>query len=157
MAVAPTSSTSTAAATATATPAPVPGGFVYILLCADGSFYVGVTNDLKRRVHQHAKTKAGAQYARSRRPIRLAAALPLPTYRQAMGVEKKIKALSTKKKVAAALLWRTSYASTFQLVPEEYRLLSTAPLEARSNGQGPRYAVLAEAEACSSGREEEGG
>jgi putative endonuclease len=147
MAAAPESSTSTSTAAGTAAPAPGPGGFVYILLCADGSFYVGVTNDLKRRVHQHAKTKAGARHARSRRPIRLAAALPLPTYRQAMGVEKKIKALSTKKKVEAALLWRTSYVSTFQLVPEEHRLLSTVPLEARSNGQGPRYAVAAEAEA----------
>ena len=106
---------------------------------------MGVTNNLQRRVHQHANTKAGARYVRSRRPIRLAAAVPMPTYRQAMGLEKKVKSLSTKKKVAMALLWRERYADTLRLVPDEHRLQSTLPLEARAGGQGPASALDAAA------------
>lgn len=30
-------------------------GFLYILLCAEGSFYTGSTNDLERRLEEHQK------------------------------------------------------------------------------------------------------
>lgn len=49
--------------------------FVYILRCADGSLYTGVTTDIKRRVKEHngegAKGK-GAKYTKPRRPVTLA-------------------------------------------------------------------------------------
>lgn len=38
-------------------------GFVYILLCADGSFYTGSTNDLERRMAEHQNGE-GANPAR---------------------------------------------------------------------------------------------
>ncbi len=44
--------------------------FVYILECADGTFYTGWTTDLKRRVAQH-NTGRGADYTRSHRPVKL--------------------------------------------------------------------------------------
>ncbi len=44
--------------------------FVYILECADGTFYTGWTTDLKRRVAQH-NTGRGASYTRSHRPVKL--------------------------------------------------------------------------------------
>ena len=44
--------------------------FVYILECADGSFYTGWTTDLERRVAQH-NTGRGAGYTRSHRPVKL--------------------------------------------------------------------------------------
>src|SRR3954453_971880 len=44
--------------------------WVYLLECADGSFYVGSTIDLERRVWQHQNGE-GAAYTRRRRPIRL--------------------------------------------------------------------------------------
>ena len=41
---------------------------VYILRCADGSLYTGITNDLERRVAVHNSGK-GAKYTRSRLPV----------------------------------------------------------------------------------------
>lgn len=43
--------------------------FVYILHCADGTLYVGITNDLAKRLHQHNHAKQGARYTKSRRPV----------------------------------------------------------------------------------------
>jgi len=43
---------------------------VYILLCSDGSFYTGITNDIQRRLATHRSGK-GSKYVRSRLPIRL--------------------------------------------------------------------------------------
>jgi putative endonuclease len=45
--------------------------FVYILRCADGSLYTGITNDLPRRFKQH-NDGTGARYTRTRRPVTLA-------------------------------------------------------------------------------------
>lgn len=42
---------------------------VYILECSDKSLYVGSTNDLERRLHQHNHAKAGAHYTKIRRPV----------------------------------------------------------------------------------------
>jgi putative endonuclease len=44
---------------------------VYILRCADDSFYVGSTWDLERRVAEH-NLGLGAAYTRRRRPVTLA-------------------------------------------------------------------------------------
>ena len=45
---------------------------VYILECADGSLYTGITRDLEKRLHQHNGTRVGGpKYTRSRRPVRL--------------------------------------------------------------------------------------
>ena len=44
---------------------------MYILACADGSFYVGSTWDLERRLAQHNSADQGAAYTRRRRPVRL--------------------------------------------------------------------------------------
>ncbi len=41
---------------------------LYILRCADGSLYTGITNDLERRVQEH-NMGSGAKYTRSRRPV----------------------------------------------------------------------------------------
>lgn len=47
--------------------------YVYLLQCSDGSFYTGVTTDLKRRVRQHnGEIVGGANYTRARRPVALA-------------------------------------------------------------------------------------
>jgi len=55
--------------------------FVYILRCADNSYYTGMTTNLARRVAEHngvgadsggnGKLKPGARYTRSRRPVEL--------------------------------------------------------------------------------------
>jgi putative endonuclease len=43
---------------------------VYILRCADGSLYTGVTRDVARRVEEHnSSRRLAARYTRSRRPV----------------------------------------------------------------------------------------
>ena len=44
--------------------------YVYILRCADGSFYTGVTNDPAARLDAHRKGK-GAKYTRGRGPLEM--------------------------------------------------------------------------------------
>ena len=44
---------------------------MYILECADHSFYVGNTWDLEKRLAQHNSGIGGAAYTRRRRPVRL--------------------------------------------------------------------------------------
>jgi putative endonuclease len=43
---------------------------VYILRCADGTLYTGVTNDLARRLRRHGEGRA-SRYTRSRLPVEL--------------------------------------------------------------------------------------
>jgi len=43
--------------------------YTYILKCADGTLYVGSTNDLEKRLHQHNNLKQGAHYTKIRRPV----------------------------------------------------------------------------------------
>ncbi len=45
--------------------------YVYMLRCSDGSLYTGITNDVARRVAEHANGKRGARYTRGRRPVTL--------------------------------------------------------------------------------------
>ena len=42
--------------------------WVYILRCADGTFYTGCTNDVERRCAVHNSGK-GAKYTKGRRPV----------------------------------------------------------------------------------------
>ncbi|HKL63020.1 MAG TPA: GIY-YIG nuclease family protein [Woeseiaceae bacterium] len=50
---------------------PAAGGWhVYLLRCADGSLYTGITTDLARRVAEHNEGR-GARYTRGRLPAQL--------------------------------------------------------------------------------------
>jgi len=45
---------------------------VYILRCADGSLYTGITTNLVRRIQEHNSQKRSAtRYTRSRQPVSL--------------------------------------------------------------------------------------
>jgi putative endonuclease len=44
---------------------------MYVVKCADGSFYAGITTDITRRLHEHNSTNRGAKYTRPRRPVKL--------------------------------------------------------------------------------------
>ena len=49
------------------------GWYVYLLRCADGTFYTGITTDVTRRLAEHnTSDRLGARYTRSRRPLELA-------------------------------------------------------------------------------------
>ena len=46
--------------------------YVYMLACADGTLYTGITTDPARRVAEHnGNGTLGARYTRSRRPVEL--------------------------------------------------------------------------------------
>jgi len=61
--------------------------WAYVLRCADDSFYVGVTTDLARRLHEHNHTARGARYTRARRPLALIAARPAGDRSEALQAE----------------------------------------------------------------------
>lgn len=44
--------------------------YIYILLCHDGTLYIGYTDDLVGRLKTHNRGK-GAKYTRSRLPVKL--------------------------------------------------------------------------------------
>ena len=71
--------------------------FVYILLCKDGSFYTGYTQDLDERVRQHENGK-GAKYTKSHRPQKLAYVEIFGSRSSAMKRERVIKKLTHKQK-----------------------------------------------------------
>ena len=73
--------------------------YVYILICADGSLYVGQTRNLQERLASH-NAGTGAQHTRERRPVRLAYAEAYETAQQATRRERQIKGWSRAKKLA---------------------------------------------------------
>ncbi|MGE3491574.1 MAG: GIY-YIG nuclease family protein [Vicinamibacterales bacterium] len=56
--------------------------FVYILRCADSSYYVGRTNDLSTRLNEH-QAGVGADYTAVRRPVEMVYAEEYSTIRGA--------------------------------------------------------------------------
>lgn len=74
---------------------------VYLLECAGGSLYCGVTNDLERRLKEHnGILPGGARYTRARGPALLRACLPCRDRRAAARLEARVKALPRNKKMA---------------------------------------------------------
>ncbi len=71
--------------------------FVYILRCADGSLYTGITNDLIRRCEQHNAGTA-SRYTRSRLPVVLVYQEAQGSRSVALKRELEIKALSRQEK-----------------------------------------------------------
>lgn len=43
--------------------------YVYILECSDGTYYIGWTTNLEKRLNRHNHSKAGAHYTKTRRPV----------------------------------------------------------------------------------------
>ncbi len=45
--------------------------YVYIVKCADGKLYTGITTDVKRRIKEHnsSQKNKGAKFTRSRQPV----------------------------------------------------------------------------------------
>lgn len=74
--------------------------FVYVLECADGTLYTGITTDLERRVHEHNHTRSAARYTRARRPVELVAHWRFPSQSEAASVEWHFKQLKRDDKLA---------------------------------------------------------
>lgn len=80
----------------------MPTFHTYMLRCADGSYYVGHTDDLQRRLAEHHHAAYPDCYTATRRPLELAYAIELATRDEAKALERKLKGWSNPKKRALA-------------------------------------------------------
>lgn len=71
---------------------------IYLLKCKDESYYIGITNNLSKRLIAHNKGKA-SKYTRGRLPVILLHSFEVETKSQALIFEYKIKQLSKKNKL----------------------------------------------------------
>ena len=76
---------------------------VYMLRCADGSLYTGITTDLTRRVKKHEEGK-GARYTNGRGPFQLVYQEFHENRAEASKREIAIKSLSRAKKLELILV-----------------------------------------------------
>jgi len=73
---------------------------VYILSCADDTYYTGITNNVNRRLIEHNESKNITSYTFSRRPVDLVFEAKYTNVEVAIAFEKKIKKWSKAKKEA---------------------------------------------------------
>ncbi len=74
--------------------------WVYIVRCADGSYYTGHTDNLESRIAAHATGAIPGCYTLNRRPIELMFSQEFPARDDALAAEQQIKGWSRKKKEA---------------------------------------------------------
>jgi len=74
--------------------------WTYILKCSDGSFYVGMTNNLDQRVLQHNSGTNPDCYTFNKRPVELVYHEMFQNPNDAIAFEKKLKGWSPAKKIA---------------------------------------------------------
>jgi putative endonuclease len=87
---------------------PGEGASVYILRCADGSYYIGLTrNEVETRVSEH-NLGINAEYTSTRRPVTLVWSEHFERLTDAIAMERQLKGWSRAKKEA---LIRGDYAS----------------------------------------------
>ncbi len=78
--------------------------YLYMLRCADGSLYTGITTDVEKRFQVHSSGK-GAKYTRGRGPLTLVYKETCGTHSDALKRELAVKALLPEQKRAMAALW----------------------------------------------------
>ena len=74
--------------------------YVYILQCADDTYYTGVTSNLDERISQHQNGAYRDSYTFNRRPVKLLFYTEFTDYNTAFRFEKQIKKWSKAKKIA---------------------------------------------------------
>ncbi len=71
--------------------------YVYIVKCADKTYYTGYTPDIEKRILLHNSGK-GAKYTRDRRPVKLIWSKEYKYFKLAFLEEKRIKTLTREQK-----------------------------------------------------------
>ena len=74
--------------------------YVYILLCSDGSYYTGVTNDINVRFRQHQEGIDPKSFTYKRRPLKLVYQQSFREINHAIAFEKQVKGWRREKKEA---------------------------------------------------------
>jgi len=64
--------------------------YLYILECADGTYYTGISNDVEKRIKKH-NCRQGAKYTRGRVPVNLKYCEKHNSYKAAINREVEIK------------------------------------------------------------------
>jgi len=77
----------------------MPKAWVYILRCADDSYYTGHTTSLEKRLAEH-QSGEGSEWTRHRLPVELVFAQEMPDEDQAFLIERQVKRWSRAKKEA---------------------------------------------------------
>jgi putative endonuclease len=103
--------------------------YVYILECADKSFYTGVTNNAEKRLVEHNTGIDRNSYTYIRRPVKLVFCETFADALQAIHFEKQIKGWSRKKKEALI-------AGKLHLLPELSKSKTNATSPNPSTGSG---------------------
>lgn len=73
--------------------------WIYILRCADSSYYTGHTDNLEQRIGEHQNSLCGG-YTATRLPVELVFSQECATREEALAAEQQIKGWSRKKKEA---------------------------------------------------------
>lgn len=90
--------------------------WMYILECADGSYYVGSTADLERRLWEHNEG-LGAKYTAHRRPVKLVYSAEFATITEAYAAEKQVQGWGRAKRQA---LVQGDYAALHELARKDF-------------------------------------
>lgn len=74
--------------------------FVYILQCADSTYYIGITDTVEERLSEHQEGLIPKSYTHRRRPVRLVWSEGFELRTDAFELERKLKGWSHAKKEA---------------------------------------------------------
>jgi putative endonuclease len=100
--------------------------WMYILECSDGSYYVGSTGDIERRLWQHNQGEGAADaasaYTARRRPVKLVFAAEFANVADAYAAEKQVQGWGRAKRAA---LIRGDYEVLPLLAKKIFRKKST--------------------------------
>ena len=73
---------------------------VYIVRCADDTYYTGITQDVARRIVEHESSPRGAKYLKGRGPLNLVFSVAVGDRSAASRVEYRVKRLDRSGKEA---------------------------------------------------------
>lgn len=82
----------------------MPDWNIYLVRCADGSVYTGISTDVERRIGEHRSRDKGAKYLRGRGPFELLYQRAVGSRSQASRLEHQVKKLSKAEKDDVRLL-----------------------------------------------------
>lgn len=102
------------------------GYYVYMLECSDGSYYIGVTNDLWRRISEHQQGLDPDCYTYRKRPISLKNYKEFEYVYDAINTEKKLKKWSRAKKEAF-------FKNDWQSLHEKAKCMNASAHSSRDN------------------------
>jgi putative endonuclease len=71
---------------------------VYVLKCRNNFLYIGLTNNIDRRLKEHERGK-GSKFVRSHKPFELLKTIPCKNAKQARSLEYNLKKLKRSKKI----------------------------------------------------------